>query len=236
MRKLVPALLLEQLELAGSSFPFSSSLGFTFISLSSSSSLLPLPSRLTFSNRLRSPSFLATQQQQHTMTSRIAAVAFLSTLLFASKVSAIGDFPCFGTGITQSCLAWSTAAGAGGPISPTADCLPGSFAFPPFRCSFPQTDPTHPQTQLILPLAIVVTPIRHALKTSIVTMVSFRRVFFWGCFFWQAIFQPLTFSLKLGSCQGGTCRGYLGDACASSLDCQAYFFCGTDGVCGGGAA
>lgn len=122
------------------------------------------------------------------MTSRIAAVAFLSTILFASKVSAIGDFPCFGTGITQSCLAWSTAAGAGGPISPTADCLP---------------DPINP----------AISYCGYANSTCTQNL-----------------------DCDYGSCQGGTCRGYLGDACASSLDCQAYFFCGTDGVCGGGAA
>ncbi|GAA5997992.1 uncharacterized protein JCM10292_002248 [Rhodotorula paludigena] len=40
-----------------------------------------------------------------------------------------------------------------------------------------------------------------------------------------------------GSCgSDGFCRGYLGDACSSDNDCQAFFFCGTDGTCGGASA
>ncbi|KAG0665431.1 hypothetical protein C6P46_006878 [Rhodotorula mucilaginosa] len=37
-----------------------------------------------------------------------------------------------------------------------------------------------------------------------------------------------------GSCgANGKCTGYLGDACTADNDCQAFFFCGTDGMCGG---
>ncbi|GAA6048211.1 hypothetical protein JCM3770_003713 [Rhodotorula araucariae] len=39
-----------------------------------------------------------------------------------------------------------------------------------------------------------------------------------------------------GSCTNGRCAGYLGDACSSDNDCQAFFFCGTDGTCGGAGA
>ncbi|GAA6006243.1 hypothetical protein JCM10207_000574 [Rhodosporidiobolus poonsookiae] len=39
-----------------------------------------------------------------------------------------------------------------------------------------------------------------------------------------------------GSCgSDGRCAGYLGDACSSDNDCQAFFFCGS-GVCGGANA
>ncbi|KAJ8296296.1 Peroxisomal adenine nucleotide transporter 1 [Rhodotorula toruloides] len=39
-----------------------------------------------------------------------------------------------------------------------------------------------------------------------------------------------------GSCSNGHCAGYLGDACSADTDCQAFFFCGTDGKCGGTGA
>ncbi|GAA6042644.1 hypothetical protein JCM8097_008264 [Rhodosporidiobolus ruineniae] len=40
-----------------------------------------------------------------------------------------------------------------------------------------------------------------------------------------------------GSCgSDGRCAGYLGDACTQNTDCQAFFFCGTDGTCGGTGA
>ncbi|GAA5956463.1 hypothetical protein JCM21900_005339 [Sporobolomyces salmonicolor] len=41
-----------------------------------------------------------------------------------------------------------------------------------------------------------------------------------------------------GSCgSNGVCTGYLGDACPNGdNDCQAFFFCGTDGTCGGTGA
>lgn len=40
-----------------------------------------------------------------------------------------------------------------------------------------------------------------------------------------------------GSCVSGQCSGYLGDSCPNgNSDCQAFFFCGTDGKCGGTAA
>ncbi|GAA5868275.1 hypothetical protein JCM8547_002302 [Rhodosporidiobolus lusitaniae] len=40
-----------------------------------------------------------------------------------------------------------------------------------------------------------------------------------------------------GSCgSNGMCAGYLGDACTTNNDCQAFFFCGTDGTCGGAGA
>ncbi|GAA5916232.1 hypothetical protein JCM6882_001116 [Rhodosporidiobolus microsporus] len=38
-----------------------------------------------------------------------------------------------------------------------------------------------------------------------------------------------------GSCSNGQCAGYLGDACSSDNDCQAFFFCGS-GTCGGAGA
>lgn len=44
-------------------------------------------------------------------------------------------------------------------------------------------------------------------------------------------------SVLSGSCgANGKCTGYLGDACKVDNDCQAFFFCGTDGMCGGTAA
>ncbi|GAA6015768.1 hypothetical protein JCM8202_001111 [Rhodotorula sphaerocarpa] len=40
-----------------------------------------------------------------------------------------------------------------------------------------------------------------------------------------------------GSCGAdGKCKGYLGDSCQQDNDCQAFFFCGTDGMCGGTGA
>ncbi|GAA6064127.1 hypothetical protein JCM10212_006766 [Sporobolomyces blumeae] len=41
-----------------------------------------------------------------------------------------------------------------------------------------------------------------------------------------------------GSCgTDGICKGYLGDPCPNGdNDCQAFFFCGTDGTCGGTGA
>ncbi|SCZ92484.1 BZ3500_MvSof-1268-A1-R1_Chr5-2g07902 [Microbotryum saponariae] len=41
-----------------------------------------------------------------------------------------------------------------------------------------------------------------------------------------------------GTCgKSGTCQGFLGDPCPNgNSDCQAFFFCGTDGLCGGQGA